>query len=87
MNEDEPEFEEDSTRTKRKLFQCPVEGCIKAYTKYGNFRHHLELDIHTFKKHAQPLVVQAATEYKRILEEINEQRLFPPLSMQRQLIL
>uniref|UniRef100_A0A914CY73 Uncharacterized protein n=1 Tax=Acrobeloides nanus TaxID=290746 RepID=A0A914CY73_9BILA len=64
LNEEEPEFEEDSTRTKRKLFNALL--------------HHLDLDIHTFKKHGQPLMVQAATEYKRILEELNEQRLFPP---------
>jgi hypothetical protein len=75
IEEEEENIEEDSILPISRSFQCPI--CAKSFNKYGNLRRHLDLGNHIIKKDKEPTIVKAAKEYKRVLEEMNAQRVFP----------
>lgn len=54
----------------QKLFDCPVEGCIKKFKYYGNLINHMDIGTHTFLPVRETLRDFAVGMFKEKLEEM-----------------
>ncbi len=54
----------------QKLFECPVQGCIKKYKYYSNLQRHMALGKHTFVPERLTLRDYAIRTYKTTIEEM-----------------
>jgi hypothetical protein len=60
-----------------KTFDCPVDGCIATFSKYGNLLRHIDMGRHSFVPERVTLRDAALNTFKNSIEDIELDRVLP----------